>query len=304
MESEISESFGKEAPAQYESEQHGDSQYASRDSHEAEEQQESDEGNGNLEARVQKHSKENKSVLEKKANKNSEKGKSYNREIPDGEVAIIYHEYPDGRIKALFEEKPKGVREAGKLSFIGGGKEPYVDIGPKSTAKREIREEVANEDAVRVLLNALDEDGEEYFVYKGYGASGKQFKVPIRLIKVKSDKDWEKVEKSPLTAPTSTDITGYARVLPLEKILSKGNDEYAFDYGKVIRKFFRERHPTQYRLALSGAYSMPIVSTSHSHVQTIDAFVNNSLAQSYSFPTINTSYKPLQNMGASQFSLN
>ena len=258
MESDASESSVEEAPAQYESGQHEDSQYTSRDSHEAEgNKQELDEPNENLEARVQKHSK------------------GSDRKIHDGEVALIYHEYPDGRIEAFFEEKPKGSKAEGKIALIGGEKAPY-DIGPKSTAKREIGEEIASKDAINEVLNSLEEDGELYYTITGYDANGNQFKVYIRSAKVKSDKGWEKVKKSQLTPATSTGLTGYARVLPLDKIIRKSDNDYAYNYGPIIKNFFRERHPTQYRLALSGTYSMPIANTSHSHMQTIDYIANKS----------------------------
>ncbi len=300
MESDVSESSGEEAPAQYESEQYEDRLHTSRDSHETEEhKQEFDERNENLEARVQKHSNEHKSTLERKLSQKSAKGGDSYREVKDGGVTIIYYEYPDGRIKVKFEEKPEGYKykqAVGKLALYGGEMESY-DLSSKHTVAREISEEFYDKDVIRILTDALEEDDKPYYVKTGYDANGKEFKTYIHSIKLKSEEDWEKVEKA-------SSKEGYARVLPLDEILSKGNGEYAFDYGKVIKKFFRERHPTQYRLALSGTYSMPIVSTSPSHVQTIDAFVNNLLAQSYSFPTISTNYKPLQNMGTSQFSLN
>jgi len=279
MESDISES-PEGGPEQYESWQHEDSQYTSRDSHEAEEHyQEFDELNENLEARVQKYSKEHKSngKAKKSERKNniSYKGKEEAYEINDGEIVIIYHEYPDGRIEALFEEKPKGSKAEGKLAPLGGEKERY-DTGPKSTAKREIIEEFAHKDAIEVLLNTLEDDGELYYTIAGYDANGKQFKVYIRSAKVKSDKDWEKVKKSPLTPATSTDLTGYARILPLETILSKSNDNYAYNYGAIIKQFFKERHPTQYRLALYCDYPLPKMSTNHGHLQTIDYVANKS----------------------------
>lgn len=258
MESDVSESSAGERQEQYEDGQHEDSQYNFRDSHKPEEHyQEFDERNENLEARVQKHSK------------------GSHREIKDGELVIIYHEYPDGRIEAFFEEKPKGSKAERKLAPIGGEKELY-DIGPKSTAKREIGEEIASKDAINEVLNSLEEDGELYYTITGYDANGNQFKVYIRSAKVKSDKGWEKVKKSQLTPATSTDLTGYARVLPLDEILRKSDSEFAFGYGPIIKNFFKERHPTQYRLALYGDYPLPKMSTSHSHMQTIDYFASKS----------------------------
>lgn len=274
MESENSESSGGENQEQYESGQHEDSQYNSRDSHEAEEHnREFDERNENLEARVQKHSK------------------GSDREIRDGELVIIYHESPDGRIEAFFEEKPKGSKAEGKLAPLGGETELY-DIGPKSTAKREIREEIASKDAINEVLNSLEEDGELYYTITGYDANGNQFKVYIRSAKVKSDKGWEKVKKSQLTPATSTDLTGYARVLPLDEIIRKSDKDYAYNYGPIIKNFFKERHPTQYRLALYDNYTMPLISTKQTHLQAMEDIINSSLISvDRSMPNLASNYQ-------------
>lgn len=267
MENYVSESSGEEAPAQYESEQHEDGQHASRDSHETEEHKQ--EPDKNLEARVRENSKD-KSILEKKLSQKSVKGEDSYREIKDGGVALIYYEYPDGRIKAKFEEKPEGYRykeAVGKLALIGGEMESY-DLSSKHTTAREIDEEFYDKDVIRFLLNNLEEDDKPYYVKTDYDANDNQFKVYIHPIKLKSEKEWEKVERASLKE-------GYARALPLDEILRKSNDDYAFNYGPIIKQYFRERHPTQYRLALSGAYSMPIVSTNQSHLQAMEDIIKS-----------------------------
>src|SRR3989338_5810109 len=259
----------KVGDARYECEPHEDSLYTSRDDYAIEEsEQELDE---NLETRVQKYSKEYKSTLEKMTSQISKKGENSDRGIKDGAVTMIYHEYPDGRIKAIFEEKPKGykAKEAeGKLAFIGGEMESY-DLSSKHTAAREISEEFYDKDVIRILLNNLEEDGELYRTITRYDANGKQFKVYIHPIKVKTEKEWEKVERASLKEC-------YLRALPLDEVLNKNDNEYAFGYGIIVKKFFKERHPTQSRLALYGDYSLPIVSTSCIHLQTIDSFINKS----------------------------
>ena len=271
MESDASES-SEGGTDQYKPGQHEGSQYTSRDRHGAEEQeQEFSEPNENLEARVQKHSKENKSASEKKLSQKSAKGRDSYREVRDGGVTIIYYEYSDGRIKAKFEEKPEGYKyeeAVGRKALIGGEMESY-DLSSKHTVAREISEEFYDKDVIRILTDALEEEGKPYYVKTSYDANGKEFKVYIHAIKLKSEKEWEKVERASLKE-------GYARVLTLEQMLKKSNDDYAFEYGKIIKQYFKKMHPTQYRLALYGDYPLPKMSTNPSHLQTIDYIANKS----------------------------
>ncbi len=186
-----------------------------------------------------------KQSLESLIEQSKDSGRSRERNKSEGAAAIIYHEYEDGRIEALFEEKPQSypvAKERGKIALVGGAVED-TDLNYEYAARREISEEAP--DVAGIILRAFDENGEYIGFITNYVdaiVDNIPVRIPVRTyiykIKIKSDDEWEEIKEADLKE-------GKRTVLPLEKIITKSLNDFAFGYGSITKKYFTDYHPSQ-----------------------------------------------------------
>ncbi|MBI2140112.1 hypothetical protein HYU14_04250 [Candidatus Woesearchaeota archaeon] len=177
----------------------------------------------------------------------------------DGAIAIIsYEDKKTGQVYFKLEVKPAdyGIPEyanrdsliGGTIAVMNGRKE-----GGLEALLREIGEEVKNEDAQEVIISYLERNPVPY-ITKTVNVGGQPSLTEVYLVHITDAEEWEKVARSPLTHDA-----GPSKILTLEEIINKPEDDFAFDDKWIYEKYIKEKFPEHYNAALQGL-PMPVAS--------------------------------------------
>ena len=221
---------------------------------------------------------------------NSHAGKE-DADTKDGAVAIIYFEDPEtGYVEAVFEPR-EDARAKGDFSLIGGTKSFY-DSDSRSTLAREATEEVADKDARKAILRAFKENSQLYYTQRVY-IEGENSQTAVYAIKITDKKEWAAISHTHLQDGHSHHSN--AVTLSLDEIM-KGNHNFAYNLGPIIKRFFTENYINNFTAGLGKPQP-----SSGAHHYSIDSALNYKpivQAQHYSGQGVIT-YKPAKGLSYS-----
>ena len=156
-------------------------------------------------------------------------------------------------------------KERWKLRPIGGSvkhKESSIE-----TLIREFEEEIENEEAKRILIKSLRENGKYYVTLRDV-VGGKLYETDLYLVNVSSKREWEIVKSSRLT-----DDAGFVRILPFKDVLDKPDEDFAFG-SKTIKDVVRQiyNNPVHYNLMnyRNSNHSLLNENSMHGNLKPID----------------------------------